>query len=265
MSVLYSAGAGRVPQRTLLQPVSARFSLRRRLAKRWTRRSSCMDSLACAESEDEGHGRLTAACPHRRSAHHGLADQPVREHARRTTSVASISFGFSKPFPSAGKRPGIARNFSTCLFAQQCRHFSSRDDRKHRSCCSAWPLDESENYEHLASGSPSVFPRLNVSEKHRILGLYEKGHNIIRYATELLQNCTDNNLWPSLFARPPTHRLPKHTPPAPSRDSLLGFRDHGTASQSRPLPSRRSGDLTCRAASVASRSDFEGWELTDTA
>ena len=34
---------------------------------------------------------------------------------------------------------------------------------------------------------------------------------------------------------------------------------------SRGLCLRRSGDRTCRAASVASSSDFEGWELTDTA
>ena len=68
-----------------------------------------------------------------------------------------------------------------------------------------------------------------------------------------------------MFARPPAHRLPQRTPPAPSRDSLLGFGDHGTSSQSRPLPSRHSEDIACRAASVASTSDFEGWELTDTA
>ena len=74
-----------------------------------------------------------------------------------------------------------------------------------------------------------VLPQLDVSEKHRILSLHEKGFSITRYAIEILQNVIDNTVWPSLFARPPTHRLPKRTAPAPSRDSLVGFRDHGTA------------------------------------
>ena len=52
--------------------------------------------------------------------------------------------------------------------------------------CSAWPLDESENNEHLSSGRPG-----RISEKHRILGLYKKGYSITRYAIELLQNGID--------------------------------------------------------------------------
>ena len=109
----------------------------------------------------------------------------------------------------------------------------------------------------------SVLPQLDISEKHRILGLYKKGYSITRYAIELLQSGIDNNLQPSLFARAPVRRPPQRTPPAPLRDSLLGFRGRGTASQSQPTPTRRSVDVTCRAASLANSSDLDGWELTD--
>ena len=69
---------------------------------------------------------------------------------------------------------------------------SVRDDRKHRSCCSAWPLDESKNNERLSSGSPC---RTSLSSMSQILCL-KKGHRMA-----LTANCGHLVRSPT---RPPT-------------------------------------------------------------
>ena len=66
---------------------------------------------------------------------------------------------------------------------------------------------------------------------------------------------------PCLLARPPAdyHNVHFRLPCV----ILLGFRNHETASQSQPTPSRRSLDMTFLAASLANSSDLDGWDLTD--
>ena len=127
--------------------VSARLSLRHRLAH---------EGLNNARTWTLWRVLVATAHPNRRTAHHGPADQCLWEFDCGTTFVASISLGFSNPFQRYRKGSRDARDFHTWFLVWQRRHFPFCNNGTHPPCCSAWPLDESENNEHLPSGSPGI-------------------------------------------------------------------------------------------------------------
>ena len=109
----------------------------------------------CAECEDQRPG-ISAARPHLRHAGHRLADQRLREHACRTTVVASVPSDFRCRFRALRKSLGMPDNFALASL------FGS----------GATLLNESRS--RLSSVSSTC------QTKQRILGLHEKSCCIFR-------------------------------------------------------------------------------------
>ena len=181
---MYYAGAGRVPQRSLLQPGEVSSGLLN-FCSLLAPPSSCarahvrIDDPLITDSLTSVFGNMPAEqplCPLSRSAF------------RSRFRALGKGMGLPEISPPAPPRSSVATFLFEVTVARRGR----------------WMSQKTTNIYLQEVQVASDFPRLNVSEKHRILGLYEKGHSITRYATELLQNGIDNNLWPSLFARPPT-------------------------------------------------------------
>ena len=156
---MYYAGAGRVPQRSLLQPGEVSSGLQN-ICLLLAPPSSCaraharIDDPLVTDSLTSVFGNMPAEqplCP--------LSPSAFRSRFR----ALGKGMGLPEISPPAPPRSSVATFLYEVTVARRGR----------------WMSQKTTNIYLQEVQVASDFPRLNVSEKHRILGLYEKGHSVI--------------------------------------------------------------------------------------